>query len=148
MRKLCVFGLFALGFIVLITTGYMAAPLGAVQPALTDAPVSANYRIASDVFADASGTSSSANYCVNDSIGQPEALGSSQSTNYEVWPGRWYLTLGPTVVTLSSLTAELSPVAQTSQAFPYLWLLASAIGLIMLIGMGVMLAGRQHINPS
>ena len=148
MKKVRAFRLLALGFIALITTRYMAAPLSTIQAELLGAPASANYEIASDVLANASGDSSSTNYRLNDSIGQPEALGSSQSANYEIWPGRWYLTLGPTAVTLSFFSAKSSVVAQMGQAFPHPWVLAVAIGLVMLIGMSVMLARRQHINPS
>ena len=142
MRKLCIFGPLALAFIILITTAYIADPLSTVQAALTGAPASANYQIASDVLAGAGGDSSSTNYCLDDSIGQPEALGSSQSANYEIWPGRWYLTLGPTAVTLSFFSAKSRVVAQTSQAFRHLWVLTVAIGLVMLAGMGVMLAKK------
>ena len=148
MRKLYAFGLLVLGLIVLITTGHIAAPLSTVQAALTGAPASANYQIASDVLAGASGSSSSTHYGLDDSIGQPGALGSAQSANYEIWPGRWYLTLGPTAVTLSFFSAKSSVVAQMGQAFPHPWVLAAAVGLVTLIGLGVMLARRQHINLS
>ena len=144
MRKPCAFGLLALGLIALITTGHIAVPLSTARAALTGAPASANYQIASDVLAGASGDSSSTNYHLNDSIGQPEALGSSQSANYKAWPGRWYLTLGPTAVTISFFSAKSSLVAQTSQALPNPWVLAAAIGLVTLAGMGVILARRQH----
>jgi hypothetical protein len=90
MRKACVFGLLALGFIALITTRHMAASLSVVQAKLTGASISADYQIASDVLAGAGGNSSSIHYCLDDSIGQPEALGSSQSANYKVWPAYWH----------------------------------------------------------
>jgi len=142
MRKLCILGPLALAFIVLITTGHIAAPLSTVQAALTGAPASANYQIASDVLAGAGGDSSSTNYRLNDSIGQPEALSSAQSANYKVGPAYWHVTSGPTAVTLSSFSAKSSPVAQTNQAFPHRWELVVVIGLVMLIGMGIMLARK------
>ena len=148
MKKVRAFRLLALGFIALITTRYMAAPLSTIQAELLGAPASANYEIASDVLANASGDSSSTNYRLNDSIGQPEALGSSQSANYEIWPGRWYLTLGPTAVMLSSFSVRSSTIGQTSQACPHPWVLAAAIGLVTLTGAGVVLARRQHVNSS
>ena len=91
MRKVCALGLIALGFIALITTRHMVASLITAQVELTGAPASANYEIASDVLAGAGGSSSSTNYHLDDSIGQPEALGSSQSGNYEAWPGYWHV---------------------------------------------------------
>jgi hypothetical protein len=115
MKKLCILGPVALAFVVLITTGHMAAPLSTVQAALTGAPASAHYQIASDVLADAGGDSGSTHYRLDDSIGQPEALGSFQSANYKVGPAYWHTTgSGPTAVTLSFFSAKSSVVTQTS----------------------------------
>jgi len=113
MRKLCILGPLALAFVVLITTGHVTAPLSTVQAALTGAPASANYQIASDVLAGAGGDSSSTHYRLDDSIGQPEALASSQSANYKVEPAYWHTASGgPTAVALSSFSARSYAIPQ------------------------------------
>ena len=55
--------------------------------ALASGPSSTNYAIAWDVVDSGGGESSSTNYRIVDSVGQPTALGTSASTNYMLTGG-------------------------------------------------------------
>jgi hypothetical protein len=51
---------------------------------------SANYNLPWDVLSGGGGDRGSSSYALSDTVGQPSAIGLSQSTNYQLGGGFWY----------------------------------------------------------
>ena len=67
------------------TTGLLATTSAKAQTSMA----STSYRISADVLAAGGGDRNSTSYEMNDTVGQPSAIGVSQSSSYRLYAGYW-----------------------------------------------------------